>query len=262
MTMLRPNRRELLSAAIAAGLLPLLPRAAAAELGDRAAERRSRSTRCARWRGGWRGRPTRRRRSATRRCSSRSTTTCTTRSATARTRRSGATCGRGQGAVLPPGPLLQAAGRDQRRRGRRGAGDPVLARPLRHAGGPSGAEADRGRLRRVPGDGPGRGERLAGGARRLLLPHLGLVRAVRAVGARAGDRLGRAGAGGVPAVHPLLARAGAGRRGRHLRAAREPARDRGLPDRTRRARRARGSSRTSTRCSSCAATSSGSGSRR
>ena len=32
MTMLRPNRRELLSAAIAAGLLPLLPRAALAEL--------------------------------------------------------------------------------------------------------------------------------------------------------------------------------------------------------------------------------------
>ena len=31
MTMLRPNRRELLASAIAAGLLPLLPKAAAAE---------------------------------------------------------------------------------------------------------------------------------------------------------------------------------------------------------------------------------------
>ena len=143
----------------------------------------------------------------------------------------GRRAGRGEGAVLPSGALLQGAGRDQRRRGRHGAGDPVHHRALRHARRASGAAADARGLRRLPGDGPGRGERLDGGARRLLLAHLRLLGAVRALDPRARDRSGRAGAGGVPAVLAVLARARRGRRDRHLRAAREPAGDRGLPDR-------------------------------
>ena len=100
----------------------------------------------------------------------------------------------GQGALLPSGALLQGAGRDQRRGGGDGAGAFVLDRPLRHAGGASGAAARECRLRRVRGDGPGGEERLDGGARGVLLPHLGVLGAVRDVGARACDRL-RAGRG-------------------------------------------------------------------
>ena len=129
-----------------------------------------------------------------------------------------------------PGRYFKAPVRDQRAGGRHGAGDPVLARPFRHAEGQPGGQADECRLRRLRGDGPGRQERLDGCARRVLLPHLGLFGPVRHVGARAGDRQRRPRAGGVPALHALLAGAGAGGRDRHLRAAREPAGHGRLPD--------------------------------
>ena len=138
--------------------------------------------------------------------------------------------GCGEGALLPSGPLLQGAGADLGAGGRHGAGDPVLARPFRHAEGQPGGQTGKCRLRRLRGHGPGRQERLDGCARGVLFPHLGLFGAVRHVGARAGDRQRRPWGGGVPALHALLAGRGAGGRDRHLRAAREPAGHGRVPD--------------------------------
>ena len=146
--------------------------------------------------------------------------------------------GRGEGPLLPPRPLLQGAGADQRRRERPGAGAPVLDRPLRHA---------RPTIRRASS------RRRASPASAVMDPEekndwLAVLGAsyFRTSGysgqfgmsARGlAINFGRAGAGGVPALQPLLARAGAGGRHRHLRAARGPAGHRRLPDGDRAQRR-------------------------
>ena len=143
---------------------------------------------------------------------------------------------------------------------RHGPPHPLRDRALRHARRPPGSRGSRRGLRRLPGDGPGREERLDGGARGLLLPHLGLFRAVRPFGARARHRFGRPRAGGVPPLHPVLA--GARRRGRardEMRCSR--ARARPAPTASPPCG-AEACIRTWRRVSSCAATWSGWGSRR
>ncbi len=160
-----------------------------------------------------------------------------------------------------PGRYFKAPVRDLGAGGRHGAGDPVLARPFRHAEGQPGGQAGQCRLRRLRGHGPGRQERLDGGARGVLFPHLGLFGAVRHVGARAGDRQRRPWRGGVPALHPLLAgsrRRRAGSSSTRCSRARGPRAPTGWrpPTRT-------GCSRTSRRRCSCAGRrSTGWGSRR
>ena len=187
---IRSTRREVLAAGLAAGALPFVPRPAAAAGPAWARPSPSRSTCCATWRRAWRPRPTRSRWSRT----TRLLEIDRLRPAQpdqlqGRPDALGRRPGGGEGALLPPGSLLQAAGADQRPEGRAGAGAEVLDRPLRHAGRPSGAQADAFGLRRLRGDGPRGRARLVGGARRVLFPHLGLLGPVRDVGARARDQL-------------------------------------------------------------------------
>ena len=120
------------------------------------------------------------------------------------------------GAVLPSRALLQAAGQPVRGRGRPGARDPLRHRLLHLRQDRAGPEAaGRSRLCRLSRDGRPRPEnRLAGVSGRRLLPHFRRARPVRPVGARPRDRHRHALAGGVPAFHPVLARAHARRRQR------------------------------------------------
>ena len=171
---------------------------------------------------------------------------------------------RGEGAVLPSrGATSRSRSRStSSRTARRGSSCSRPTSSTCRTGIRRGKLTRRG-LRRLPGDGPGRGERLDGGARRLLLPHLGLLGAVRALGARASRSI-RAGRGrrSSRASRRFWLEQGPGGGHRHLRAAREPAGHRRLPDRQQPRSRGGASSRTSTPASSCAATSSGSASRR
>ena len=230
---LRPSRRAILATGLAAGALPLLPRwAAAAGLDDRRAgallARHPARHGARRWRGQpYAPAPVAGRGAARVDRLRPAQPDHLPQGRDALGRRAGG----GEGALLP------SRGATSRSRSRSASLEEGTARELLFStdlfdmpeGHPA-RQARECRLRRVRGDGPGGEERLDGGARGVLLPHLGLFGAVRHVGARARDRLGRAGAGGVPALHPLLAGAGAGGRDRHLCAAREPAGDRGLPD--------------------------------
>ena len=188
----RLTRRDVLAAALASGAFRCCPgsrRRPTAPISPPARPSRSRSTPCAPWRGGWRSEPY--------------APPPVARHRAAREHR----LRPAQPDQLPPGPhalggrsggaprcASSTRGATSRSRcgsmrsRRHGARDPVLDRALRHA--------RRTTRRASSGAGfagfrvmdPDAEERLDGGARRLLLPHLGLFRAVRPVGARARHR--------------------------------------------------------------------------
>ena len=119
------------------------------------------------------------------------------------------------GAAVSPRQLHARRRAHQYRQRWAGARGDLQHQPVRHSCQPSGAAtARRCRLRGLPHHGAGSRNRLARVHGRFLFPHLRSLQSVRPVGPRPRHRHRPADAGGVPALHRILARDRTGARTR------------------------------------------------